>query len=79
MAQEASPLGHFQGRELLSKRELDVLKLLVNGATSKETARILGISPRTVEDHRTNIIKKLGVRRGADLIRVVMGALRGSV
>ncbi len=78
-ASRARPSGnprcvHFPGRELLSDRELDVLELLVGGSTSKETARVLGLSPRTVEDHRMKIIRKLGARRGTDLVRMVMAA-----
>lgn len=65
----------FPGRELLSNRELDVLQLLLSGATSKESSRVLGISPRTVEDHRNNMIRKLGVRRCADVVRVVIGSV----
>jgi DNA-binding CsgD family transcriptional regulator len=37
-----------------------VLGLLVGGASSKEVARDLGISPRTADFHRANIIEKLG-------------------
>ena len=38
----------------------------------------LGISPRTIEDHRANIMKKLGAKNAADLIRIVMTAQRAS-
>jgi FixJ family two-component response regulator len=38
----------------------------------------LGISPRTIEDHRANIMKKLGARNAADLVRIVMTAARAS-
>ena len=46
------------------------------GASNKEAGRHLGISPRTIEDHRANIMKKLGARNAADLIRIVMTASR---
>jgi FixJ family two-component response regulator len=75
-AAQAFKLTPFPGCELLSDRELDVLELLVRGANSKESGLVLGISPRTVEDHRAHIIKKLGVRRGTDIVRMVMGAVR---
>ena len=52
-----------------SQRERMVLAFLVKGASSKEAARDLGISPRTVEFHRANIIDKLGARNTAELIR----------
>jgi DNA-binding CsgD family transcriptional regulator len=52
----------FSGSDLLTSRERFVLAQLVSGATSKEAARALNISPRTVEFHRANIMKKLGTR-----------------
>jgi FixJ family two-component response regulator len=60
------------GREPLTRRERDVLSLIVEGASSKEAGRKLGISPRTVEFHRARIIEKLDARNTADLIRIVM-------
>lgn len=63
---------HFAGREPLSRRERDVLALLVKGASNKEAGRELGISPRTIEDHRARIMAKLGARNAADLIRIVL-------
>jgi len=63
---------HFPGAEPLSKREQEVLEQFFSGASNKEAARILGISPRTVEDHRSHIMRKLGARNYADLIRMLM-------
>lgn len=63
----------FPGRDLLTERERMVLALLVKGASSKEVARDLGISPRTADFHRANIIEKLGARNTADVIRRVLG------
>ena len=60
----------------LTPRERDVLDQLVAGASNKEAGRTLGISPRTIEDHRANIMKKLGARNAADLVRIVMTAAR---
>ena len=68
------PRYYFPGREPLSRREQEVLAQIVNGASNKEAGRTLGISPRTIEDHRANIMKKLGARNAADLIRIVMTA-----
>lgn len=45
----------------LSARELAVLGLLAGGASSKEAARTLGLQTKTVENHRSNILAKLGV------------------
>ena len=61
----------FNGSNLLTPRERVVLAQLVRGATSKEAARALNISPRTVEFHRANIMKKLGVRNLVELVRKV--------
>jgi DNA-binding CsgD family transcriptional regulator len=61
----------FNGSNLLTPRERVVLAQLVRGATSKEAARALNISPRTVEFHRANIMKKLGVRNLGELVRTV--------
>jgi PAS domain S-box-containing protein len=61
----------FSGDELLSAREKEVLSFVVNGASSKETARELGVSPRTIHAHRANIMRKLNARRASDLIRLV--------
>jgi len=63
---------YFPGVEPLSKREREVLEQLVLGASTKEAARSLEISPRTVEDHRSHIMRKLGAKNYADLIRIVM-------
>jgi FixJ family two-component response regulator len=69
---------HFPGREPLTRREREVLEQFTSGASNKEAGRQLGISPRTIEDHRANIMKKLGARNAADLIRIVMTAARAS-
>jgi FixJ family two-component response regulator len=67
---------HFPGREPLTRREREVLEQFTSGASNKEAGRHLGISPRTIEDHRANIMKKLGARNAADLVRIVMTASR---
>jgi RNA polymerase sigma factor (sigma-70 family) len=45
----------------LTERERDVLKQILMGSTSKEVARELGVSPRTVEAHRRNLLRKLEI------------------
>ena len=67
---------HFPGHEPLTRREREVLEQFTAGASNKEAGRQLGISPRTIEDHRANIMKKLGARNAADLVRIVMTASR---
>lgn len=69
---------HFPGREPLTARERDVLEQIVAGASSKEAGRHLGISPRTIEIHRSRIMEKLGARNAADLIRIVLSQGRGA-
>jgi two-component system, NarL family, nitrate/nitrite response regulator NarL len=49
----------------LSSREEEVLRLLADGITDREIADRLGISPRTVETHVGNVLRKLGVRNRA--------------
>jgi two-component system response regulator FixJ len=62
----------FPGHDLLTPRERVVLAQIVKGATSKEASQTLGISPRTVEFHRTNIMQKLRAKNTADLVRLVL-------
>ena len=54
----------------LTPRERDVLEHAVEGKHAKEIAAALGISPRTVEVHKTRIMEKLGVRNIAELVRL---------
>jgi two-component system response regulator FixJ len=60
----------------LSAREREILDLLVTGQSNKAVARVLGISPRTVEAHRARILERLRVRSLADAVRVTMQASR---
>lgn len=53
----------------LSKRELEVLKYVVEGHTSGQIAKSLFISARTVDSHRTNIMQKLKVKNTAELVK----------
>jgi FixJ family two-component response regulator len=69
---------NFPGRDPLTRREREVLEQFTAGASNKEAGRQLGISPRTIEDHRANIMKKLGARNAADLIRIVMTVAHAS-
>lgn len=52
----------------LSPREREIVARLAQGLTSKEMARDLGLSPRTVEMHRARLLKKLGVRSTPQLL-----------
>ncbi len=55
--------------DLLTPRELEVLKLIAEGHTSKEIAAMLVISIKTVDRHRTNMLEKLGMRDRVELTR----------
>jgi DNA-binding NarL/FixJ family response regulator len=55
--------------DLLTPRELEVLKLIAEGHTSKEIAALLVISIKTVDRHRTNMLDKLGMRDRVELTR----------
>jgi two-component system, LuxR family, response regulator FixJ len=62
----------FPGRELLTRREFQVLELIASGASSKEAGRRLGISPRTIEVHRARVMEKLGAKNTIDLVHIVL-------
>ena len=64
---------HSQGHGLTAA-EARVARYLVNGFTSKEMARSLGCSPRTVEVHRANMIAKFGVRNTSELVARLLAA-----
>lgn len=64
--------------EALTPRERVILAEIVRGASSKEAARRVGSSPRTVEFHRANIMRKLGARNTADLVRCVLEELNAA-
>jgi DNA-binding NarL/FixJ family response regulator len=55
--------------DILTPRELEVLKLIAEAYTSKEIARELVISIKTVDRHRANILEKLGMRDRVELTR----------
>ena len=58
----------------LTPRETEVLEHMVAGQPSKEIARDLGASPRTIEVHRTRVMEKLLVRSLPELVRLVQTA-----
>lgn len=62
------------GEQALTPAEKRVAGYLVNGFTSKEIAKSLGCSPRTVEAHRANMIRKLKVRNSFDLVSRLLSA-----
>ena len=61
----------------LTQREASVCDLIVEGLSTKEIARRLQISPRTVEAHRAAVFAKKGVRNAVELVRsTITGAKR---
>ncbi len=63
-------LGGGQDRdESLTPREEEVVKLVAEAHTNKEIAGLLGLSEKTVENHRANAMKKLGMRDRVELVR----------
>jgi two-component system, LuxR family, response regulator FixJ len=64
--------------QALTARERDVLKGLAQGLPNKSIAYDLGISPRTVEIHRANLMSKLGVRSFSEALRLAFAAEEGS-
>jgi two-component system response regulator FixJ len=58
----------------LTAREREVLQGLANGLPNKTIAYDLGISPRTVEIHRSNLMTKLGVRSLSEVLRIAFAA-----
>jgi DNA-binding NarL/FixJ family response regulator len=72
--------GHSSGGEaraasfaLLTPREREVLDHVSQGCSNKQGALRLHIGPRTFESHRARIMRKLGARNGADLVRIALG------
>jgi two-component system response regulator NreC len=63
--------------EKLTSREREILQMAAQGLSNSEIASRLYISPRTVETHRANVMRKLGVRSHAELIKYAM--LRGII
>lgn len=61
-------------KEVLTDRQREISGLLAAGRNNKEIASELGISRRTVEDHRSVIYDKMGVRNVVELTRKLLGA-----
>jgi len=53
----------------LTDREREVLQLLAEGRTMKEVAAVLRVTPRTVAFHKYEVMRRLGVRTGAELVQ----------
>lgn len=67
--QQFAKVGTFDKYDTLTTREREVLQLTVEGMTHSEIAAKLGMSTRTAETHRANLMNKLEIHSKADLIR----------
>lgn len=61
--------GEEPRRDKLTDRELEVVKLIAEAHTNRQIAEILGLSEKTVESHRSNILNKLGMSDRVELVR----------
>ena len=61
-------------QEPLTTREKEVVKMVSEGKSNNEIAALLNISVRTVENHRANIMRKLKLKKTADLVRYAIKA-----
>jgi DNA-binding NarL/FixJ family response regulator len=59
-------------KSAISDRERQVLQLVAEGKTTKEIATLLGISVKTAESHRSNMMEKLDIHDTAGLVRYAM-------
>jgi FixJ family two-component response regulator len=73
----ADPVQATSRLAILSQREREVLALVAQGKTSKEIARELGTSHRTVEIQRSRGMEKLGAKSLAHLVRIWLAATSG--
>jgi DNA-binding CsgD family transcriptional regulator len=56
-------------RQALTAREREILQLLAEGKSTKEVAAVLGLSTKTAETHRSNIMRKLDIHSVSGLVR----------
>ena len=64
--------GSSPDASLLSTRQSEILQLVAEGHTSREIAELLGLSPKTVENHRARIMDKLDIHTVAGLVRYAL-------
>lgn len=56
----------------LTQKEIEILKQVVEGKSSREISEMLGLSIRTVDKHRSNIMKKTNAKNTADLVKMAL-------
>ncbi len=57
----------------LTSREREIVRQLAAGLSTKQTARVLGVSPRTIDGHRARIMKKLGAKSASEMLARLVG------
>lgn len=72
MASNGSDNKHSTLIASLSPREREIFILLANGCPNREISKQLHISTRTVDTHRSNILKKLEVKTNAELVKMAI-------
>ncbi len=74
ISEDSPQTGPRKGLEdVLTKREIEILTHLADGKTNREIGKMLHISIRTVDTHRSNILKKLKVKTNAQLTKIALG------
>ncbi len=68
----AEAIDILERMDTLSPREREVMDLVVDGNSTKEIARLLEISPKTVEIHRGHVMRKMRVRSSLELVKTVL-------
>jgi DNA-binding CsgD family transcriptional regulator len=58
--------------KLLTPRERETLKLIAAGSSNKQGAQRMNIAPRTFESHRAEVMRKVGAKNAADLVRLAL-------
>lgn len=76
LPEDAAAIGTRPVASVLSAREREVLALVVEGVDNRGIGERLGISPRTVEVHKSRIMTKVGARNLAELIRITHAGAR---
>jgi len=66
--------------EPLTPREIEIIKLIAEGKSSREIAKLLFLSFRTIQNHRTRIMRKLNLKKNTDLVKyaIQMGFITAS-
>lgn len=63
---------HADPLAVLTKREVEIMRYLADGMPNREIGKLLHISTRTVDTHRSNILKKLNVRTNAEIVKLAI-------